>query len=315
MMENQSVVDVVIPTYRPDYRFEELLHRLGRQNYPVRHIHVINTKSGCFPDGVEQMPGVSVTHIESEEFDHGATRDMGFSLSDADILVFMTQDAVPANTRLIGELVKALEQTDRVGVSYARQLPAKDCEFIERYTRRFNYPQESRLKDKKDLPELGIKTFFCSDVCAAYRRDIYQKMGGFTKRTIFNEDMIMAAKMVNAGYQVAYAASAQVIHSHNYSGLQQFHRNFDLAVSQADHPEIFVGIRSENEGIRLVKQTMMYLIKNRKPYLIPNLVYKSGCKYLGYKLGQNYRRLPLWIVKICSASTTYWEKTAENPDF
>lgn len=313
-MSNQSIVDVVIPTYRPDGKFEELLRRLGKQNYPIRRIHVINTKSGTFPEEVERMPGVSVTHIDPTKFDHGATRDMGFSLSDAEILVFMTQDAVPANVRLIEGLVKALKQTDRVGVSYARQLPAKDCDFIERYTRRFNYPGESRVKDQSDLPELGIKTYFCSDVCAAYRRDIYQEMGGFTKRTIFNEDMIMAAKMVNAGYQVAYVAEAQVIHSHNYSGLQQFHRNFDLAVSQADHPEIFEGIRSESEGIRLVTQTMMHLIKSRKPYLIPSLIYKSGCKYLGYKLGQNYRRLPLWLVKICSASTTYWEKTAENRD-
>lgn len=314
-MSNQSIVDVVIPTYRPDVRFEELLRRLGKQNYPIRRIYVINTKSGTFPEKVERMPGVGVTHISLSEFDHGATRDMGFSLSDADILVFMTQDAVPANTRLIEELVKALKQTDRVGVSYARQLPAKNCDMIERYTRKFNYPEESRVKDKGDLPELGIKTFFCSDVCAAYRRDIYLEMGGFTQRTIFNEDMIMAAKMVNAGYQVAYAAAAQVIHSHNYSGLQQFHRNFDMAVSQADHPEIFEGIRSEGEGIRLVKQTMMHLIKSRKPYLIPSLIYKSSCKYLGYKLGRNYRRLPLWLVRICSTSTTYWEKRQKTTIF
>lgn len=314
-MGNHSIVDVIIPTFRPDDKFEELLRRLGKQNYPIRHIHVINTKSGFFPEEVEQMHGVSVTHIDPTKFDHGATRDMGFTLSDAEILVFMTQDAIPANTRLIEELVKALKQTDRVGVSYARQLPAEDCDFIEQYTRRFNYPGESRVKEQRDLPKLGIKTYFCSDVCAAYRRDVYQEMGGFTKKTIFNEDMIMAAKMVNAGYQVAYAAEAQVIHSHNYSGLQQFHRNFDLAVSQADHPEIFEVIRSESEGIRLVKQTMMHLIRSRKPYLIPNLIYKSGCKYLGYKLGRNYRRLPLWLVKICSASTTYWEKTAENRDF
>ena len=106
---------------------------------------------------------------------------------------------------------------------------------------------------------------------------------------------------------MAYAADAQVIHSHNYSGIQQFHRNFDLAVSQVDHPEVFEGIRSESEGIRLVKQTTLHLIRSKKPYLIPSLVYKSGCKYLGYKLGQKYKKLPLWLVRLCSMSTTYWE--------
>ena len=132
-------------------------------------------------------------------------------------------------------------------------------------------------------------------------------MGGFTQKTIFNEDMIMAAQMVMRGYYIAYTAEARVVHSHNYSGLQQFHRNFDLAVSQADHPEIFAQIRSESEGIRLVKQTVKHLAKTRKIHLIPVLVYKSGCKYLGYKLGQNYQKLPLWLVKYCSMSKTYWE--------
>ncbi len=114
--------------------------------------------------------------------------------------------------------------------------------------------------------------------------------------------------MVKAGYQVAYTAEARVFHSHNYSGRKQFQRNFDLAVSQADHPEIFAGIRSESEGIRLVMNTAEYLIKRGRWHLIPALLYKSGCKYLGYKAGQNYRKMPLWLVKKCSASVEYWQK-------
>lgn len=313
-MEQLRSVDVMIPTFHPDKRFIELLKRLERQTYPVRHIYVINTRSGCFPKEVEQMPGIRVIHITPEEFDHGATRDLGFALSDAEFLVFMTQDAVPANTKLIEELVEPLLASGQVGVSYARQLPAKDCDMIERFTRQFNYPAQSRIKSRKDLPELGIKTFFCSDVCAAYRREIYQEMGGFTKKTIFNEDMIMAAQMILAGYQVAYAARAQVIHSHNYSGWQQFQRNFDVAVSQTDHPEIFAGIHSESEGIRLVRQTAQYLAGSGHIYLIPALIYKSGCKYLGYKMGQKYKKLPLWLVKKCSTNTRYWEKTSKNAD-
>ena len=307
-MNKQISVDVVIPTYRPDGRFVELLKRLGKQDYPIRHVHVLNTRSDRFLNEIEDMPGVMVTHIEKKEFDHGGTRHLAFELSDAEVLVFMTQDAMPADAEVVSQLLKTLYSSERVAVSYARQLPAKDCDFIERYTRQFNYPAQSRIKGMEDLPDLGIKTFFCSNVCAAYRRDVYEKMGGFSRKTIFNEDMILAGQMVLAGYQVAYAAEAKVIHSHNYSGIQQFHRNFDLAVSQADHPEVFGNVRSESEGIRLVKQTAKYLVKSKKPYLIPVLIYKSGCKYLGYKLGQNYHRLPLWIVKKCSMNTTYWAK-------
>ena len=99
-----------------------------------------------------------------------------------------------------------------------------------------------------------------------------------------------------------------MIHSHNYSGIQQFHRNFDLAVSQADHPEVFSGIRSEGEGIRMVKQTAAFLVKSGKAYLIPKLIYTSGCKYLGFLMGKRYRRLPHPVVLWCTMNKAYWGK-------
>ena len=145
-------------------------------------------------------------------------------------------------------------------------------------------------------------------LCAAYKRNIYEKAGGFCKKTIFNEDMILAGHMINAGYKVAYVAEARVIHSHNYTGMQQFHRNFDMAVSQAEHPEVFDGIKSENEGIKLVKQTAAHLVKQRKIYMVPKLVYQSGCKYIGYRMGKMYKKLPDKVVKWCSMSPGYWEK-------
>lgn len=308
MNNDQTSVDVVIPSYRPDENFSRLVKKLQEQKYPIGTIFVINTKAGRFPKEVEQMEKVKVSHIERREFDHGATRDMGMQMSKAEIVVFMTQDAVPADEYVIGNLVKVLEEDEMTGAAYARQLAASGCNYIEKYTRKFNYPENSRIKSKEDLQEMGIKTFFCSNVCAAYKRNIYEKAGGFCKKTIFNEDMILAGHMINAGYKVAYVAEARVIHSHNYTGMQQFHRNFDMAVSQAEHPEVFEGIKSESEGIKLVKQTAAHLVKRRKIHLVPKLVYQSGCKYIGYRMGKMYKKLPDKVVKWCSMSPGYWEK-------
>lgn len=302
-----KIVDIIIPTYRPDNKFKQLILRLKQQDYPLRRICVVNTKSDIFPEEFCEEQGLEVCHIEKSEFDHGGTRNMAICKTDAGIVVFMTQDAVPANRQLIGNLVKAFSEP-KIAAAYARQLPRKDCSVIERYIRQFNYPKEASVKSIEDLGEKGIKTFFCSNVCAAYRKEIYDSTGGFEEHTIFNEDMILAGKMIQNGYKVAYAADALVYHSHNYSGIQQFHRNFDLAVSQAEHPEVFAGVKSESEGIRLVKQTMQYLIKIRKIYLIPALVYQSGLKYIGHLLGKNYRRLPEWVVLKCTMNRTYWEK-------
>ena len=158
------------------------------------------------------------------------------------------------------------------------------------------------------MDTLGIKTFFCSNVCAMYERGTFLRQGGFVKRTIFNEDMIYAGGLIKSGWEIAYRADARVIHSHNYSGIMQFRRNFDLAVSQAEHPEIFGGIASEQEGIRLVKRTAVHCVKLGKPWLIFSLVFFSGCKYIGYRLGRSYQRLPKWLVLKCTMNKGYWQK-------
>ncbi|MDD7023385.1 MAG: glycosyltransferase family 2 protein [Oscillospiraceae bacterium] len=299
-------VDVVIPTYKPDEKFDRLMQMLQKQTYPIGTILIMNTEKRFFPKkGYETWQKVQLRHIKAEDFDHGGTRDGAASLLSGDLILFMTQDAVPTDEYLVERLAAAFAD-EQVAAAYARQLPDLNCDWIERYTRSFNYPEKSRLKTAEDIPELGIKAFFASNVCAAYRRELFWKQGGFPERTIFNEDMIFAGWAVKAGYGIAYAAEARVIHSHNLSGREQFHRNFDLAVSQTEHPEVFAGIRSEGEGLRLVKSTVKYLLKCGKFYLIPGMMWTTGCKYLGYLLGKRYKRLPKRFVRACSLNKRYW---------
>ncbi len=303
-------IDVIIPTYKPGKEFEKLIGRLQKQEYPIHKIIIINTRTDIFPEELDRSNyEIEITHIEPNQFDHGGTRNMGAGMSDADIVVYMTQDAIPVDEKLIGTFAKIFEENPDIGIAYGRQLPREECNIIERYTRRFNYPEKSLIKTKEDLPKLGIKTFFCSDVCAAYRRNYLLSAGGFEDPTIFNEDMIFAGKRIYAGDKVAYVAEAKVIHSHNYTGRQQFHRNFDLAVSQTQHPEVFKGVPSEGEGIRMVKATAKYLVRNGYPWKVFMLVYQSGCKYIGYFLGKRYEKLPMWLILKCTSSRKYWKNS------
>lgn len=307
MME--KTIDVIIPTYHPGREFEQLIERLYKQDCPINKIIIMNTEDALWnKEWDEKYPFLEVHHIPKAEFDHGGTRKKAAGLSEADIMVFMTQDALPADRHLLRNLTAALYDDEQTGAAYARQLPNADCSFVERYTRSFNYPEISSVRTRADLPQYGIKTYFCSNVCAAYKKDIFEKLGGFVDRTIFNEDMIYAGTMVKAGYGVAYAADARVYHSHNYSAGQQFHRNFDLGVSQAEHPEIFAEVPSEGEGIRLVKKSLKYLIKTGHVWLIPQLVIQSGAKYAGYFLGKRYEKLPERLVLKCTMSPYYWKK-------
>lgn len=306
-------VDVVIPTYKPDKSLFTLIDALETQSLRPARIILMNTEekylnSLLYGSRILKKYGnIDIHNISKREFNHGRTRNEGAARGKGDVILFMTQDAVPCDNHLIENLLKPMVDKD-VCVSYARQLPAADCNPIETFSRQFNYPAQSRVKGAADLPTLGIKTYFCSDVCAAYKRQAFEELGGFVRYTIFNEDMLFAAKAVKAGKKIAYAADAQVIHSHNYTGAQQFKRNFDLGVSQADHPEVFDGIKSEGEGIKMVKQTALYLIKQKKAHLIPYLIYYSGCKYLGYRKGRKYKNLSHKQILRYTLSPDYWDR-------
>ncbi len=302
----KKTVDIIIPTYKIPAGFPELLAGLSRQSYPYGRMIIMHTLPEeetlpVFPD----VRNCEVYPVRPEEFDHGGTRDKALRLSSADLVLFLTQDAVPADEFLVEHLVKAFED-EKTAVAYGRQLAASDASEIEKFTRIFNYPEESCVKEEKDTERLGIKTYFCSDVCAMYDRERYLALGGFITKTIFNEDMIFAHKAITSGYRVAYCADAKVIHSHNYTGWQQLRRNFDMGVSQADHPEVFLSVSSSKEGASMVKETAKHLIRIHRPLQVFRLIYMSGMKYTGYQLGKHYKKLPqAWIRKL-TTNKYYW---------
>ena len=308
-----KIVDAIIPVYRPGNEFRELLRRLSNQSYPLNKIILMNTGDAPWRAEIEkEFPLCEIHLLKKENFDHGGTRHEATTYSEADYLLFLTQDALPNNEFLVEKLLSGFAQDEGVKAAYGRQLPNSTCREIEKYTRSFNYPSESRVKSKADLDILGIKTFFCSNVCAMYEKKTYDAQGGFVRRTIFNEDMIYAGGLIKNDYKIAYVADAEVIHSHNYNAIEQFHRNFDLAVSQVDHPEVFAGIRSEKEGIRLVINTAKHLLKVKKPWLLFPLVTTSAGKIIGYKFGQNYRRLSADFILKCTMNPSYWRNVDEK---
>jgi len=297
-------IDVIIPSYRPDKKLFKLLEMLAKQTVPVNKIVLMNTEEkyldnlfyGHSFSKEERL--LEIHNIPKMDFDHGKTRNAGASYSDADIIVFMTQDAVPDNLGMLEELIKPFSD-ELIGASYARQIAASNASLSERFSREFNYPDTDSIKSYEDIERIGIKAFFCSNVCAAYRKSYFDELGGFVNRTIFNEDMIYANKLLKNGKKIAYASKARVIHSHNYNGKQQLKRNFDLAVSQKMNPEVFEGISSESEGKKYVKAAFSYFIENKKPLLIIPFSYVCAMRLFGFKLGKKYDKLPKrWVMKL-----------------
>ncbi|MDQ8733044.1 glycosyltransferase family 2 protein [Paenibacillus sp. LHD-38] len=290
-------VSVIIPTLNAGPDLKELFKRLQQQSLPPYEIIVIDS---CSDDGTAELAreaGVQVLYVLRSEFDHGGTRNRAAQQAKGDILMFMTQDAMPYNEKLIEELTRPLIAGDKAVYAYARQLPRPGANELERLARQHNYPAESKMKSYEDLDELGLKTFFCSNVCSAIRREVFEAMGSFQEPVIFNEDLFMAAKCILNGYRVAYCADAAVFHSHDYSVAEQFKRYFDNGISMRCNTWITPYSAVGKAGSNLVKLQLKELHVTRQWQLIPLLVAESAAKLLGYKLGMNYRLLPAFITR------------------
>jgi rhamnosyltransferase len=241
--------------------------------------------------------------ITRAEFNHGGTRQMGVDMMpEADIIAFLTQDALLANPDAIDLLLAAFAD-ESVGAAYGRQLPHRNAGPIAAHARLFNYPPESQLRGLEDRERFGIKTAFISNSFAAYRRSALMQAGGFPADTIMNEDTYVAGRMLASGWKIAYCADAQVFHSHDYRFLDEFKRYFDIGVFHTHTPwlqQLFGG--ASGEGRRYVLSELRYLLK-RAPWLIPSALLRTALKLLGFKLGGS---LPRTVSPYFSLHRSYW---------
>ena len=79
--------------------------------------------------------------VKKEDFSHSLTREKYILESDADICILLTQDARLVNNDVYQTLVDAM--VGDVEYAYLRQVNTNRS--VERYTRMFNYPKESRI--------------------------------------------------------------------------------------------------------------------------------------------------------------------------
>jgi rhamnosyltransferase len=298
-------ISVIIPTYNAGPMLRELLQRLRGQTAAPHEIIVVDSSSSDGTGELAEREGARVFTVLQSEFDHGGTRNYAASLAKGDVYVFMTQDAVPYDEHLLHELVKPL-YNEEVACVYGRQLARSDASVLEKLSRSYNYPPDSLIKDKSDIPKMGIKTFFCSNVCAAVRKDVFIDAGRFPEPVIFNEDMFLSAKCILQGYKVVYAAEAKVVHSHNYSLKQQFKRFFDNGVSMRNNDWIYKYSGVGGEGSRMVRSLMRSLHEQRQWHWMPMLMLESAAKLIGYQLGKRYRKLPGALCERFSMHRKIW---------
>ncbi len=298
-------IAVLIPTLNGARDLQRVLPQLVDAVDPSQ-VWIIDSASRDKTVELCKQYHVNIHPIERRKFNHGGTRNLGRSLVEADILAYMTQDAIPVSPDSLQRLIEPFADP-RVALVYGRQLPRPGTGPLEAFPRLFNYPDTSFVKSKADIPRLGIKTFFCSDSFCAYRASAWDEVGGFPSRTLTWEDQHIAARLIAKGYQIAYAADAQVYHSHSYTLKEEFQRYFDAGsfLKKESWMREMVG-QAEGEGMRFLKEQIRYLINIQKTYLIPYSLVATAVKYMGYRTGMIEPSLPPGLKRVFSQQKYFW---------
>ena len=262
-------------------------------------ILVIDSSSSDKTLDIAKQYAVQTATIPKEEFDHGGTRTLaGKTRSVGDILVYLTQDALPCDDRAIEVLIQPLLAEQKCGAAFGRQIPYQGATPFAQHLRLFNYPPQSYIRTYADRTALGIRAAFCSNSFAAYRRDVLEEVGWFAKNLLLAEDIHVCARMLIKGYTTRYIAEAAVYHSHNYTVAQEFKRYFDLGVFfEKEHWLLDVFGKPEGEGIKFVRSELSYLTSQGLLHLLPVSLMRAGAKLIGYRLGHYYTHLPRAVLK------------------
>jgi rhamnosyltransferase len=258
---------------------------LRRQTVRPEEVLIIDSSSDDDTVKWATQDGFRVIGIQRKDFRHGATRQIAVDQTSADLIVFLTQDALLASDDSIAQLLNIFDDTS-VGAAYGRQLPRAEAGPVEAHARFFNYPAESRTNSLDSVKELGFKTIFFSNSFGAYRVSALRQVGGFPLDVNFGEDTVVAARMVLAGWNIAYVADATVYHSHAYTWLQEFHRYKaigELHSLQGWMLEKFGGASSE--GMHFLLAHLLFLAR-RAPHRIPGALLATACKFIGYRAGR-----------------------------
>jgi rhamnosyltransferase len=298
---------VVAPTLNAGHVAQNLAGAVRAQSSPPTKTLVVDSTSDDGTEARFRAAGADVLTIRRADFDHGGTRQLALDhVGDVPIVIFLTQDAIPADARAFERLVAAFDD-ETVAAAYGRQLPRDDAGIADAHARLFNYPPESSVKSLADAKRLGIKTPFLSNSFAAYRVAALREVGGFPRRTLFGEDMYVAAKLLLAGHRIAYVADATVWHSHSYTLGAELRRYFDIGAFHARNPWIMEAFGTAGrEGRAYVRSELRYAAA-RAPSAIPGLLLRDALKLLGMQLGRREALLPRGLKRRLSMNPRFWD--------
>lgn len=302
-------MSVVIPVRNALPYADRQIGALQAQSLQPDRVLVLDSESedGC--TALYEAAGVEVRSLPASRFDHGGTRNLGWSLCQTDLVVYLTHDAIPADSHSLARLCEGFADP-RVGIISGRQLPRRGAKSIERHARYFNYPLTDNRRQWPEARQQGFRALFNSNAFAGYRRAMLAAIGGFPEGVIFGEDQGAAARALLANWVVVYRADATVEHSHAYTLAEEFRRYFDIGVSHQQNSDLFAPFAGlSGEGNRFVASELAY-VGRAEPWRVPEAMLRTALKLLAYRLGRREADLPVALKHRLAMQPGFFERVS-----
>lgn len=240
-MSNSSdkYISVFIPTFNGDKYIGECINAILNQELPLGYkLELLVIDSGSSDKTVEILESYKdhlvLLTIPNSEFSHGGTRDKAARMAKGEFVLFLSQDATPASTRWIINMLEPFFLSERVGCVFGRQVPRPDAAAtIKREVSSvfggLGAPDSLIIHRSRSLVD-GLDTnpvnSFFSDVNSAARRSLLVGEVPF-RHVNYAEDQALAEDMQNKGYLKAYSPLGAVWHSNEYTINEYYRRKFD----------------------------------------------------------------------------------------
>jgi rhamnosyltransferase len=298
-------VSVVIPTLNAGKHLPSLLTAVFDQELVVpREVIIVDSMSTDDTRAVAgRDPRLRVVPIEN--FSHGRARNLGAREAACDIVVLMTQDAVPADRRWLANLVAPFED-GKVAAAYSRQVPKPGANPMESFFLATRFPVSPRVTRTKSGNEpLTLEKVFFSNVSSAIRRDILLKYP-FDEDLIMSEDQQFSRDVLEAGYSVVYQPSSVVVHSHDYTLGTVFRRYFDSVYSLTLIFRSHGLGTSASMGLAYVVKELGFMMR-RHPLHLPYWFAYNVAKSAGSLAAHLAPVLPRWALRRLSLHRYHWK--------
>ena len=224
---SSPLVTVVIPVYNGGTMLRSVVESCLEQDLDEEfEVLLIDSASndGCL-DGLPKDERLRLHRIQKEEFGHGRTRNLGVKLARGAYVAFITQDAIPANRMWLMNLITPLQNDPSVAGVFGchmahtehKQLTAHDLDqHFNRWIFR-SHRQPIELDADRQTCDGVVATHerFYSDNNSCLRKSIWETLP--LPDVVYGEDQLWAREILRKGFKKAYASTAVVRHSHEYS--------------------------------------------------------------------------------------------------